>query len=148
VQSVSNGSVVVSLPDGSNLSMIINNLTDRADFNGGLPTTGQFVKVEAQANTSDGSFTATKLKPADSGNLQDQSTVDIEGMTTSTVGSDHVIHFKVGSKSFSFPIASTADLSDFNGSAQNIQNNTIVKVKVQYAGNSGTVIKVSSSNGH
>jgi hypothetical protein len=145
VQNVGNGSIVVSMPNGSNLSLSTSG-ADLSDFNGAQPGIGQLIKVEANANTNDGSFTATKLKLSDSSDVQDQNTVDFQGVTTSAVGSDRMIHFKVGSKSFSFPIASTADLSDFNGNAQSIQNNATVKVKVLFSGNNGSVTKVGSSN--
>ena len=146
VKSVSNGSIVVSLPDGSTLSMVIvNGQTDMSDFNGALPSVGQLIKVNATANT-DGSFLASKLSTTDSGDVQDENTVEFDGVTTSAVGSDHVIHFNVGNKSFSYGIASSTDLSDFNGNAQAIGNNVSVKVTVQFQGNTGTVIKVSNAN--
>ena len=147
VRSVGNGSIVVSLPDGSTLSMsTVNGPTDLSDFNGALPGLNQLIKVDATANT-DGSFLASKMQPTDSGDVQDQNTVDYHGVTTSAVGSDHVIHFKVGNKSFSFAIGSTADLGDFSGNAQTIGNNVAVKVTVQFLGNTGSVTKVSNSNG-
>jgi len=149
VQSVNSSSIVVTLPNGSTLSMsIINGQSDLSDFNGALPTTGQLIKVDANAN-SDGSFTATKLKTTDSGDTSDQTklnTVDYQGVTTGAVGSDRVIHFNVGSKSYSFSIGSTADLSDFNNSAQTIQANQSVKVEVLFNGSTGTVVKVSNPN--
>jgi hypothetical protein len=146
VKSVSNGSIVVSLPDGSTLSMVIvNGQTDLSDFNGALPSVNQLIKVDATANT-DGSFLASQLKPTDSGDVQDENTVEFDGVTTSAVGSDHVINFRVGNKSLSYGIASTADLSDFNGNAQAIGNNVSVKVKVQFQRNTGTVIKVSNAH--
>jgi len=146
VKSISNTSIVVSLPDGSTLAMLIaNGQTDLSDFNGGLPGLNQLIKVDATANT-DGSFLATKLSTTDSGDLQNQYTVDFDGVTTSAVGSDHVIYFKVGNRSFHYTIASSADLSDFNGNAQSISNNTAVQVEVQFQGNAGTVTKVSNPN--
>lgn len=146
VKNVNSSSIVVSLPDGSTLPMsIVNGQTDLSDFNGALPGVNQLIKVDATAN-ADGSFLASQLKPTDSGDVQDQNTVEFDGVTTSAVGSDHVIHFTVGNKSYSFAIGSTADLSDFNGNAQALGNNVSVKVKVQYQGNTGTVIKVSNAN--
>jgi len=146
VKSVSNGSIVVSLPDGSTLSMVIvNGQTDLSDFNGALPSVNQLIKVDATAN-ADGSFLASQLKPTDSGDVQDQNVVEFDGVTTSAVGSDHAIHFKVGNKSLSFTIGSSADLSDFNGNAQAIGNGVSVKVKIQFQGNTSTVIKVSNAN--
>ena len=148
VQSVSSSSIIVSMPDGSTLSMsIVNGQTDLSKFNGALPGTGQLIKVSAIANTSNGSFTAAELKPTDSGDLQDQNTVTYTGVTTSAVGSDRVIHFAVGNKSFSLQIASTADLGDFNNNAQSIGNNVSVKVTAQFSGTTGTAIKVETQNG-
>jgi len=151
VQSVSsdNSSIVVIMPDGSTLPMkIVNGQTDLKDFNGSLPSANQLIKVDANAN-SDGNFTATQLKTTDSGDTSNQTklnTVDFQGITTSSVGSDRVIHFKVGNKSYSFTIGSNADLSDFNNNAQSIQTNQAVKVKVQFNGATGTVVKVGSAN--
>ena len=148
VQSVTSSSIVVSMPDGSTLSMsIVNGQTDLSKFNGALPGAGQLIKVDAIANTSNGTFTAADLKPTDSGDLQDQNTVTYTGVTTSAVGSDGVIHFAVGNKSFSIQIASTADLGDFNNNAQSIGNNVSVKVTAQFSGTTGTAIKVAAQNG-
>jgi hypothetical protein len=146
VQSINSGSIVVRLPDGSTLSMsIVNGQTDLSKFNGALPGVNQVVKVSATANN--GSFTATSLKPTDSGDLQDQNTVTFQGVTTQAVGSDRVLHFTVGNRSFSYPIVSAAELKDFSGNAQSIANGTSVKVKVQFNGTSGTAIDVSNNNG-
>ena len=144
VQSVGNNRIVVSMPNGQTLSMSINSQTDLSDFNGALPTTGTLVKVEATANT-DGSFTASTVKPATPGDL-DQNVIDYHGVTTSAVGSDRVLHFKVATKSYSFVIGSTSDLSDFNNNAQSIGNNLQVKVEVQFNGATGTAIQVGDSN--
>ncbi len=146
VRNVTGSSIVVSLPDGSALSMaVLNSQTDLSDFHGALPGVNQLIKVDATANP-DGSFLASHLKPADSGDVQDQNTVEFNGVTTSAVGSDHVLHFKVGNKAFNYAIGSTTDLGDFNGNAQAIGNNVSVKVKVQYQGTTATVSKVSSAN--
>ena len=151
VQSISsdNSSIVVIMPDGSALPMkIVNGQTDLSDFKGSLPGANQFIKVDANTN-SDGGFTATKLKTTDSGDTSNQTklnTVDFQGVTTSSVGSDGVIHFKVGDRSFSYTIGSNADLGDFNNNAQSIQANQAVKVKVQFNGSTGTVVKVSNAN--
>lgn len=145
VQSVTSSSVVVKLPDGSTLPMsIVTGQTDLSKFNGSLPNVNQVVKVSATANN--GSFTATELKPTDAGDLQDQNTVTFQGVTTQAVGSDHVIHFTVGNRNFSFPIVSTAELKDFNGNAQSIASATSVKVNVQFNGTSGTAIDISNNN--
>jgi len=149
VQSSSSSSIVVSMPDGSTLSMnIVNGQTDLSDFNGSLPGANQLIKVDTNSN-SDGSFTATKLSTTDSSDTSDSTklnTVDYNGVTTSAVSSDGVIHFKVGNKSFSFTIGSNTDLGDFNNNAQSIQANQAVKVEVLFNGNSGSVVKVSNAN--
>ncbi len=145
VQSVTSSSIVVSMPDGSTLPMsIVSGQTDLSKFNGALPGAGQVIKVSATANN--GSFTATDLKPTDSGDLQDQNRATFQGVTTQAVGSDRVIHFSVGNRSFNFTIAPTADLKDFSGNAQSIANRTFVKVKVQFTGTSGTATDVSNNS--
>ena len=144
VQSANNGSVVVKMPDNSTITLVVNSQTDLSKLNGTLPNSGQVIKVSATA--SNGSFIATELKPTDSGDLQDQNTVTFQGVTTQAVGSDRVIHFTVGNRSYSFPIVSTAELKDFNGNAQSIASATSVKVKVQYIGTSGTALDVSNNN--
>jgi hypothetical protein len=143
VQSANSANVVVKMPDSSTLALVVNGQTDLSKFNGSLPNAGQTVKVSATA--SNGSFIATDLKPTDSGDLQNQNTVTFQGVTTSAVGTDRVIHFTVGNRSFSYPIVSTADLKDFNGNAQSIANAASVKVKVQFNGISGTAIDVSNN---
>lgn len=147
VQSVSASSIVVSMPDGQALSMnIVNGQTDLSTFSGGHPTVNQTLKVKANAN-ADGSFTATELKPTDNGDTQDQSQVDYQGVTTSAVGSDNHLHFKVGSKSFDFVITpGTTKLSDFNNNAQSIGNNQAIKVSAQFQGATATVLKVENAS--
>lgn len=146
VRSVNSSSIVVSMPDGSTLSMsIVSGQTDLSKFNNALPSVGQVIKVSATANN--GSFTAMDLKPTDSGDLQDQNTVTYQGVATQAVGADRVLHFAVGNRSFSFAIASTAELKDFNGNAQSIANSTSVKVKVLFNGTSGSALDVSNNNG-
>ncbi|MDQ6661329.1 MAG: hypothetical protein M3Z24_10230 [Chloroflexota bacterium] len=143
VQSSSSTSLIASTPDGRTLTMkIVSGQTNLGD-NNVLPANGQLVKVEATANT-DGSFTATKVKAADNGDIQNQSEADYQGVATRTVGSDNVLHFKVGNRSYSFAIASGADLGDFNGNAHSINANQPIKVKVTFQNGSGTVQKVSN----
>jgi hypothetical protein len=143
ITSSSNGNVVVSLPGGSSFSTSTNAQTDLGDFNGSLPGVNTQVKVEANANP-DGSFTATKIGNVDSSD--DPNQVQFQGVTTQAVGSDRVIHFTVGNKSFSFPIASNADLSDYNGNAQSIASGASVKVTVEFNGTSGSATDIGSSN--
>jgi hypothetical protein len=143
VQSVSSNSIVVSLPDRSSLTMsIVSGQTDVSNFNGQQITRGELIKVEATANTN-GSFLASKLQPADNGD----NVVDFQGLTTSAVGADHMIHFKVGNQSFSYSIGSNADLGDFNGNALSIGNGVSVKVEVTFNGTTGAATKVSNANG-
>ena len=143
IQSANRANIVVKMPDSSNLTLVVNGQTDLSNFNGSLPNAGQIVKVST--TVSNGSFIAAELKPTDSGDLQNQNTVTFQGVTTQAVGSDRVIHFTVGNRSFSYPIVSTAELKDFNGNAQSIVNATSVKVEVQFNGTSGTAIDVSNN---
>ena len=142
VQSVSNGSLVVTMPTGGTLSFTTNGSTDLNDWSNNsnrLPGVGTQVKVVVNAN-SDGSFTATKVGNVDSGNNTTQA--QYTGVTTAAVGSDRVLHFTVGNKSFSFPIASGTDLSAFsNGS---IPSGATVTVTVQFNGSNGSVTTVEN----
>ena len=147
VRSTSNGTITVGMPDGQELSMnIVNGLTDLGDLSDLLPSISQLVKVTAVANTTDGSFTVSKLDLAKPGEVQDQYTVKYQGFTTTMVGADNKLNFKVGNKSFSFPIVTGADLKDFNFNAQNISNNSPIKAKVVFNGSSGTVVSVDNGN--
>jgi hypothetical protein len=143
VQSVNGNSVTVLMPNGQGLAMSITPQTNESD-NLQLAA-GQLVSVEADVNTLDGSFTAAKIKLADSGDQQDANVVEFEGVTTGAV-SNNTISFKVGNKSYSYQIGVGADLGDFNNNAQSIQANQNVKVKVLFNGTSGTVTKVSNAN--
>lgn len=143
VQSASNSSLTVKLPDGSNLAMVLNTTTDLSDMNGAPFSSGQMVKVEASTN-ADGSFTATKVKHADAGD-SDANTVDFQGATTQTVGSDNVLHFGVGKQRYSYTISSTAEVKDFSN-AQAIPNGASIKVEVQFTGATGNVTKISNVN--
>jgi len=139
VQSAGSNSLVVTMPNGGTLSFTTNGATDLKDWNNSLPSVGTHVKVEVTANT-DGSFTATKVGNVD---IKDNATqAQFTGVTTAAVGSDHVLHFAVGNKSFSFAIASNADLSAFNGS---IPSRATISVTVQFNGSTGSVISVSNS---
>lgn len=143
VQSQGSNSLVVTMPSGGTLSFTTNGSTNLADWNNGLPSVGTHVKVQVNANT-DGSFTATKVGNVDAGNT-DTNQAQYTGVTTAAVGSDHVLHFTVGNKSFSFPIASNATLSDFNGNAQAIQKGANIQVTVQFNGSNGSVISVGNN---
>jgi hypothetical protein len=137
----------MSAPNGQTYTLAISAQTDRSAFGGSLPGVGASVNMDAIINP-DGSFTATILKPAVQGD-PDLNVIAYTGITTSAVGADRVLHFTVGSKSYTFTLPATADLSDFNGNAQAIGNNISVKVKVQVPAN--TVVSVgnasASSNG-
>jgi hypothetical protein len=146
VQSVSSTNIVVQLPSGQSLTAsIVTGQTDLSDLNGALPSQGQTVQITATANT-DGTFTATEIKAADSGDTTDQNTVTFEGVVTGAVGSDQVIHFRVGTQDFSFTLSAATDLSDFQNNAQAIGQNQAIEVKVQFQGTTATVIEVSLQN--
>ncbi len=141
VQSQGSNSLVVTMPTGGTLSFTTNGSTDLSDWNNGLPSVGTHVKVVVNAN-SDGSFTATKVGNVDQNNNTTQA--QYSGVTTAALGSDHVLRFSVGNKSFSFPIANGTDLSSFTNSS--IPSGASVSVTVQFNGSNGSVIEVSNSN--
>jgi hypothetical protein len=140
VQSAGNNSLVVTMPNSGTLSFTTNGSTDLKDWNNGLPSVGTHVKVQVTAN-SDGSFTATKVGNVDAANT-DTNQAQYTGVTTAAVGSDHMLHFAVGNKSFSYAIASNADLSAFNGS---IPSGAHVSVTVLFNGSTGSVTQVGNS---
>lgn len=144
IQSVSSSSLTVKLPDGSTLTMAINASTDQSDLDGAQLSNGQMVQVEASTNP-DGSFTATKVKTADA-NSNDANTVEFQGVTTQTVGTDNVLHFQVGTKIYSYTISATTQLDDFNGNAHAITSGMSVKVEVQFTGTTGSITKISNAN--
>jgi Domain of unknown function (DUF5666) len=141
VQSAGSNSLVVTMPTGGTISFTTNSSTDLADWNNGLPSVGTHVKVAVNAN-SDGSFTATKVGNVDTANNTTQA--QYTGVTTAAVGSDHVLHFKVGNQSFSFPIATGTDLSAFTNSS--IPSGANVSITVQFNGSNGSVIEVSNNS--
>ncbi len=146
VQNMNVNNVVVSMPNGQPLTLNINAQTDRADLQG-QANVGQYIKVKAIANP-DGSFTVTKLGSTDSGDTQDQNklnTVTFTGVTTGAVGTDNVVHFNVGNKGFSFPLAQGAEVKDF-ANAQAIGNNQAVKVDVLFTGANGSILKVANGS--
>ncbi len=132
----------MSAPNGQTFTMAITAQTDRSAYGGVLPTVGASVDMDSIINP-DGSYTATILKPAQPGD-PDLNVIAYTGITTSAVGADRVLHFTVGTKSYTFTIPPTADLSDFNGNAQAIANNMTVKVKVQYPANA--IVSVGNPN--
>lgn len=140
VQSAGTNSLVVTMPTGGTLSFTTNSSTDLADWNNALPGVGTHVKVVVNAN-NDGSFTATKVGNVDAANNATQAIYT--GVTTSALGSDRMLHFTVGNRSFTFAVASNADLSAFNG---NIANGTTVTVTVQFNGSTGSVVQVGNSS--
>lgn len=147
VQDVNPSSIKVGLPNGDSLTMSITAQTDHGDFGTGLPQNGQQVKVKATA-LPDGSFTATSLdvvKPGDAADPTKVNTVDFSGVTTSAVGADNVVHFRIGSKDFSYTASTTTQIKDFT-SLQAIPANTPIKVDVQFNGSNGTVLKVGNGN--
>jgi hypothetical protein len=145
VNSVNSSTIVVQMPDGP-LTMTITPQTDRSHFNGGLPTNGQLVKVET--NAVNGGFTAMKLEQADQKDQTSQNIVQYQGVTTSAVGTDNTLHLGVGNKIWNFTINQSTDLSKVGNSAQSIQANQPIKVKVQFTGTNGTVLKVDTNSGN
>ena len=141
VQSAGSNSLVVTMPTGGTLSFTTNGATDLKDWPNGLPSPGTQVKVQVTAN-ADGTFTATKVGNVDTGNT-DTNQAQYTGVTTAAVGSDHVLHFTVGNRSFSFAIASNTDLSAFNG---NIPSGAHVSITVQFSGSTGSVIQVGNNS--
>lgn len=144
VQNVSSSSLTVTMPDGTALTMAITVQTNQSKLNGAPLSVGQKVKVDVTGTTT-GLF-AKEIKIADAGDLNDANTLDFQGTTTQAVGSDRVLHFLVGNHPFSYTLGPTANLNDFNGNAGNIASGTVVKVKVQFNGTTGSVIKVSNAN--
>lgn len=143
VKSISSSSLVMSAPNGQSYSMAINPQTDLSAYNGSLPTISSSVNMDAVINP-DGSFTATILKPAQAGD-PDLNVIAYTGITTSAVGTDRVLRFAVGTRSYTYTIPTTADLSDFGGNAQAIGNTVSVKVKVLYTANVIVSVKNASS---
>ncbi len=142
VKSITSSSLVMGAPDGHTYTLAITAQTDLSAYSGSLPAVGSSVNMDAAANP-DGSFTATILKPAVAGD-PDLNVIAYTGITTSAVGADRVLHFTVGTKSYIFPIPTTAVLSDFGGNAQAIGNNVSVKVKVQVPAT--TVVSIGNAN--
>lgn len=144
VQNASSSSLTTKLPDGSSFTVTLNVQTDLSDLNGTQLHTGQTVKVDALASAN--GFVAEKIKLADAGDQADANIIDFQGHATQAVGSDHVLHFTVGNHTFSYAMSSSADLSDFGGNAGAITGGTAVKVKVQFTGTTGSIIKVSNAS--
>ena len=142
VKSITSSSLVMSAPNGQTYTMTITAQTDRSAYGGTLPTVGASVNMDSTINP-DGSLTATILKPAQPGD-PDLNNIAYTGITTSPVGVDRVLHFTAGTKSYTFTIPATADLSDFSGNAQAIVVNTTVKVKVAYPAN--TIVSVGNAS--
>ena len=150
VQSINASSITVVMPNGDPITMAINSQTDRDDdFANGQPALGQQIELEGYTN-QDGTFTAKKLgflKQDDLSNTIKMSTVDFEGVTTSAVGSDNVIHFTVGNKPYSFTLNNATEIKHFNtAQSQSIQASLPVKVTVQFNGSNYTVTEVENNN--
>jgi len=128
----------MTAPNGQTYTLAIAATTDRSAYNGGLPTVGSSVDMDAIVNPN-GSFTATILKPAVAGD-PDLNVIAYTGTTTSAVGADRMIHFTVGTKAYTYTIPPTADLTDFGGNAQAIGADIFVMVKLVCPAN--TVISV------
>jgi len=147
VQSISNSSITVGMPDGQRLSMnIVSGQTYQQSLKSIQPSVGQLVGVTAIVNP-DGSFTASELDLPKPETPPEQNTVKYVGITTSAVGANNMLTLKVGNKSFSFPIGTGADLKDFNSNAHAIGNNVTVKAEVVFNGTKGTVVSVENKQG-
>ncbi len=144
VKSVSGSSLVMTGPDGKAYTLAISAQTDRSAFGGNSPTVGASVNMDAIVNQDGSSFTVTILKPVVQGD-PDLNVIAYTGITTSAVGSDRVLRFTIGTKSYSYTLPAAANLSDFNGNAQAIGNNLSVKVKVQVPAN--IVVSVGNASG-
>jgi hypothetical protein len=145
LQSSSSSSLTASLPDGSSLTIAINAQTDLSGLNSAQLHSGQSVKIDALASAN--GFVAEKIKLADAGEQNDAHTVDFQGHASQTVGSDRVLHFTVGNRTFSYALGRTADLSDFGGNVSAITSGAALKVKVVFNGTTGSVINVSKADG-
>ncbi len=149
VQQANSSAIVVTMPNGQTLSMrVVNGQSDLSDFAGSLPPVNTIVKVEANANTA-GSFTLSKLETTDTNDAQDPTKLnklDVQGVTTQAIGSDNIVHVKVGSKTFAFALTPTSQLKDFTN-VQAILSNSAVKLEVLFYGGNGSVVKIENSNG-
>jgi hypothetical protein len=142
LKSINSNKLVMSAPNGQTFTMAITAQTDLSAFGGSLPTVGASVDMDAAVNP-DGSFRAMILKPAMQGD-PDLNVIAYTGITTSAVGTDRIIHFTSGVKSYTFTLPTTANLADYGGNAQAIGNGVSVKVKVQFPAN--TVVSVGNAN--
>lgn len=147
VQSINANTLVVTTPKGETLTMSLNTLTKRDENLNGGPSVGQQIQVKAMTNP-DGSLLASKLalvKAEDQANTVKMNTVDYAGVTTSAVGSDNVIRFKVGSKSYNYSLNANTQVKEFLN-AQAIGANQPVKVEVLFNGSNGTVTQIDNGN--
>jgi hypothetical protein len=147
VQSINANNITVVMPNGDAIPMSLGVQTDRNDFVNGQPGVNQQIKAEAVTNFN-GSFLAKKLSALKSDDQFDQTklnTVDFSGFTTSAVGSDNVVHIKVGNKSYNFTINGTTQLKHV-ANVQSIATNQPVKVEVLYNGASSNLTKLEIDN--
>ncbi|HLZ58252.1 MAG TPA: DUF5666 domain-containing protein [Ktedonosporobacter sp.] len=146
VQSIDANNITVHMPNGDAITAALSTLTKREDLNAGEPTVGQLIEMKVIANP-DGTFLAKKLegvKPERQSNQARMATVDFKGTTTSAVGADNVVHFKVGNKSYSFTInPATTWVKDFLN-PQAIGANQPVELEVQFDGSNGTIIEIEN----
>lgn len=140
VQSISSNSLTVLMPDRTPLTIAITPQTDQSPLEGTQLSTGQKVKVDV-IGASNG-LIADELRIPDADDLANATTIDFKGATTQTVGPDHMLHFNVGTRAFSYTLSPAADLDDFNGDAGNIASGTPVRVRVQFNGTTGSVIRI------
>lgn len=143
VKSVDASTIVVQMPDGP-LTMSITPQTDLSHDNNGLPAVGQLVKVDT--SFINGTFLASKLESTDAKDAQDQNIVQYQGQALSPVGTDNILHFGVGNKTWSFQITSSTVLSKQFNNTNAIQAQQPLKVKVQFSGSQGTALKIDTDN--
>ncbi|HEY0753045.1 MAG TPA: hypothetical protein VGD98_03720 [Ktedonobacteraceae bacterium] len=135
---VNNSSLTITLPDATSLTITITQAT-KIDSS---VSNGQIVQVDADATSS--GFNASGIKHPD--NSDDVNKFEFTGKTTRAVGTDNILYVTVGNHSFNYAIGQGAKLDDFSNSVSNINNGTLVKVKVLFNGSKGTITEVSNKN--
>jgi hypothetical protein len=143
-QSVSLSSLTVTMPNATALTLAIPAQTDQSNLNGAQVSVGQQVKVDVIGISA--GLSADKMKFADAGDQADANRIALKTTTTQAIGSNHLLHFSGGNRRFSYALSTSADLSDFHNTISTIASGTAVKVKVQFSGTTGPVIKVSNAS--
>ncbi|GCE47378.1 hypothetical protein EI42_00909 [Thermosporothrix hazakensis] len=145
VKQASKDSLSVTMPNGKELAMRVTEQTRRDKVPPDQPTVGQLIKVKTIADNQ-GNFVANKLELPDDEDRREPGIkkVHFEGITTSPVGKDNILHFKVGNNTYDLPIdPSRTRIEDF-ANAQSIPGKQPVDVEVIYDGTRGAVTKVDN----